>query len=291
LERLRGRKRGRLLSGSAANQARVSSFIDEVAAWADTQADVHAVLLVGSQARVDMPADDFSDVDLALFVDDPERYLCDGAWVRSFGEPLLTFLEPTAVAGFEERRVLFHDGLEVDFSVLPAVAAKAPPAEAQAVLGRGFSVLYDDLGLALSEAAGAAPTSPPDQAALEQLSNDFWYHVLWGAKKLRRGELLVAKQVCDGYLTQRLVELVRWLAQDEDTWHGYRFFERWAGEATVKALRPTFARYDAADIARAFRAKALLFGELEENLVKQFGLVEPVDRGEIIRRLDALIAP
>ncbi|HET6642122.1 MAG TPA: aminoglycoside 6-adenylyltransferase [Gaiellaceae bacterium] len=87
----------------------MNSFLDEVAAWADAQGDVHAVLLIGSQARVDTPADDFSDVDLALFVDDPERYLRDVAWLRSFGEPLLTFLEPTAVAGFEERRVLFQD--------------------------------------------------------------------------------------------------------------------------------------------------------------------------------------
>jgi len=43
----------------------VSSFIDEVAAWADAQADVHAVLLVGSQARVDTPADDRLDVLIA----------------------------------------------------------------------------------------------------------------------------------------------------------------------------------------------------------------------------------
>jgi aminoglycoside 6-adenylyltransferase len=57
---------------------RVSAFLDEVAAWASAQVDVRAVFLVGSQARVDMAADDFSDVDLGLFVDDPERYLRDG---------------------------------------------------------------------------------------------------------------------------------------------------------------------------------------------------------------------
>jgi aminoglycoside 6-adenylyltransferase len=281
LERLRSRERGRVLSASA--------FLDEVAAWAEARPDVHAVLLVGSQARVDMPADEFSDIDLALFVDDPERYLRDVAWVRSFGEPLLMFLEPTAVAGFEERRVLFHDGLEVDFSILPTVAAKAAPVEAQAVLGRGFSVVYDDLGLTVPEPAAAAPAPPPTQPQLDQLSNDFWHHVLWGAKKLRRGELLVAKQVCDCYLTGRIVELVRWRAKDQDTWHGYRFFERWAGEATLEALQPTFARYDAADLARALRAKALLFGELEQDVAERFGLVVPVDRSELIRRIDAVL--
>jgi aminoglycoside 6-adenylyltransferase len=268
---------------------RVSSLLDEVAAWAGTQADVRAVFLVGSQARADAPADEFSDVDLGLFVDDPERYLRDGAWVRSFGEPLLTLLEPTAVGGFEERRVLFQDGLEVDFSILPAAIAKAPPAEADAVLGRGFRVVYDDIGLDDLEPAGTPPTAPPTQAALEQLSNDFWYHVLWGAKKLRRGELLVASQVCNCYLTGLLVELVRWWAHDRDTWHGYRFFERWAGGEVAEALAPTLAQYEAADIARALRAKGELFGRLEDDVVQRFDLVDTVDRSEVMRRLDALL--
>jgi aminoglycoside 6-adenylyltransferase len=267
----------------------VRAFLDQVAGWSKAQADVHAVLLVGSQARIDAPADALSDVDLALFVDDPVRYLRDSAWVRSFGEPLLTFLEPTAVGGFEERRVLFRDGLEVDFSILPAAVATAPPPEAQAVLARGFSILYDGIGLPAPETAAITPRPRPSQERLDQLSNDFWYHVLWGAKKLRRGELLLAKQLCDCYLTERIVELVRWRARDEDTWHGYRFFERWAGEQTLDALRPTFAQYDAADIGRGLRAKGELFGELAHDVAQRFRLVEPVDRSEILRRMDELL--
>jgi aminoglycoside 6-adenylyltransferase len=269
---------------------KIRAFLDDLARWARSQADIRAVLLVGSQARVDSPADDLSDVDLALFVDDPERYLRDAGWVRSFGEPLLTFLEPTAVGGFEERRVLFRDGLEVDFSILPAVIAKEPPPEAEAVLVRGFSILYDGIGLPTLEPADIAPSRPPTQELLDHLSNDFWYHLLWGAKKLRRGELLLAKQVCDCYLTERIVQLVRWRAYDQDTWHGYRFFERWAGEQTAQALGPTFAQYDAADIGRALRAKGELFGELERGVAQRFGLVEPVDPAEVLRRLGALLA-
>jgi aminoglycoside 6-adenylyltransferase len=268
----------------------VSGFLDDVAAWARAPHDLRAVLLVGSQARVDSPADDVSDVDLVLFVDDPERYLHDTGWLESFGEPLLTFLEPTAVGGFEERRVLFRDGLEVDFAILPAPVATAPPPEAQAVLARGFSILYDGIGLAAWEATGLTASPPPTQERLDHLSNDFWYHLLWGAKKLQRGEVLLAKQACDCYLTERIVQLVRWRAHEQDTWHGYRFFERWAGEQTREALGPTFAQYDAADIGRALRAKGELFGELEHDVAQRFGLVEPVDRGEILRRLDVLLA-
>jgi hypothetical protein len=93
--------------------------------------------------------------------------------VRSFGEPLLTLLEPTAVGGSEKRRVLFQDRLEVDFSILPAAVAKTPPPDAHVVLGCRFRVLYDDIGLGDLEPADTPPASPPTQASLEQLSNDF----------------------------------------------------------------------------------------------------------------------
>jgi aminoglycoside 6-adenylyltransferase len=267
---------------------RVSAFLDEVTIWARSRDDVHAALLVGSQARPETPADELSDVDLVLFVSEPERYLGDTTWLGAFGEPLLTFVEPTAVGGFEERRVLFRDGLEVDFSLLPATAAGALPPDAEGALAPGFSVLHDELGLDL-EPPAVTPTPPPSQAALDRVSNDFWYHLLWAAKKLRRGEVLLAKQACDCYLTALLVELLRW--RSEDAWHRYRFFERWAGEGIPEALQQTFARYEADDIARALRAKGELFGELEHELAQRFGLDEPVDRGEVLRRLEALLSP
>ncbi len=219
----------------------VSAFLKNVAAWAGEQLDVHAVVLIGSQARVDTPADEVSDVDLALFVEEPARYLCDGDWLRRFGQPLLTFREPTAVGSFEERRVLYRDGLEVDFAILPAGVAAALPREAGAVLARGFRVLYDDgIGTDTLRPSSLEPEAPT-QAEFDQLANDFWYHVLWAAKKLWRGEVLVAKQVCDCRLTAQVVELARWRSHGRDTWHGDRFFERGADAELVEALRPRAA--------------------------------------------------
>lgn len=265
------------------------AFLAELATWASEQDDVRAVLLLGSQARVDEPADEVSDVDVVLFVAEPARYLRDDAWVERFGEPLLTFVEPTAVGGFEERRVLFRDGLEVDFALPPAAAAGEIPPDAREVFARGFLVLYDDgVGLEPPElAASAAP--PPTQAELDQLANDFWYHLLWAAKKLWRGEVLLAKQVCDGGLKWPLVELARWRAHGADTWHDFRFFERWAGDDLVEALGQTFASYDAEDVARALRATGDLFARLEDEVASRFGLTPSADRDEIFRRLEALL--
>jgi aminoglycoside 6-adenylyltransferase len=267
---------------------RVAAFLDELAAWAREQIDVRAAVLLGSQARVDSAADRFSDVDVVLFADDPARYLDDTRWLQRFGDPLLTFLEPTPVGGFVERRVLFRDGLEVDFSVPPAAALEALPLDAGPVFARGFRILYDD-GRTLDFPEGEiAEPAPPTQAELDRLANDFWYRLLWAAKKVARGEVLLAKQVCDCFLTGHLVQLARWRAQGVDTWHGLRFFERWAGEEVVDALGRTFAMYDADDIRRALRATAELFGRLEDDVARRFALASPVDRAEILARFEAL---
>jgi len=271
-------------------EAQVTQFLDEVSRWAAARPDVRGAVLLGSQARVDAPADPVSDVDVTLFVDDPASYLDDVTWIRYFGEPLLSFREPTAIGGFEERRVLFRDGLEVDFAIVPAaaVAAEIPP-EADAVFTRGFRVLYAD-GISFPEReASSIETPPPAQEQFDQIVNDFWYHLLWSAKKLWRGEVLVAKQACDGWLTGRLVELARWRSGEADTWHGSRFFERWAGRDLVEALGPTFARYEAEDVARALRAKAELFGQVEDEVAARHDLVVPEDRAELLRRLEALL--
>ena len=148
---------------------------------------MHAALLIGSYARVDVPADQWSDIDIILVVDDPEPYAAGADWLGVFGQPLLTFLEPTAVGAFVERRVLFQAGQEVDFALLPLAAVEhlAEQAALAAVLGRGFRVLVDKAGLepALRRAASAPPPSgQPTPAAFAQLTHDFWYHALWAAK-------------------------------------------------------------------------------------------------------------
>jgi aminoglycoside 6-adenylyltransferase len=240
-------------------------------------------VLLGSQARTESPADELSDVDVVLHADEPDRYLGDGEWLRRFGEPLLTFVERTPVGGFAERRVLYRDGVEADFTVVP-VGAAIPP-DAAAVFARGFLVLYDDGAGLEPPLAATTARPPPTQAEFDQLTNDFWYHLLWASKKLRRGEVLLAKQACDCWLTGLLVELARWRAHGTDTWHGLRFFERWAGRDVLEALAPTFAAYDAEDVARALRATAELFAKLEDEVAGRFELTQAIDRREVLTRL------
>jgi aminoglycoside 6-adenylyltransferase len=265
----------------------VEAFLEEVANWAHERKGVRAAVLLGSQARAALPADEFSDVDLLLVVDDPAPFLEFSDWLEPFGEPLLTFVEGTAVGAERERRVLFRSGLEVDFSVVTPTGfgtlARLP--EAAGVVARGYRVLYDEVGLSDELADAAKGTVAPEEVDLGRLSQDFWYHALWAAKKLRRGEIYVAKQACDCYLKALLITVLAAREHGRDTWHRGRFLERWAAPEDLAEFRGAFALYDEADVARAIRATADLF----ERVQLELGC--SADHAEVRRRLDELLEP
>jgi aminoglycoside 6-adenylyltransferase len=245
---------------------------------------------VGSRARSDIPADEFSDHDLVLFVRDPAPLLEEDAWVERFGSPKLTFQEPTAVGDQRELRVLYSDGSDVDFAIVPLEFLEHEAVALVAV--RGARILVDKDGeLERRLAAIPPPQAPgqPDPAEFRNVSSDFWYHAVWGARKLRRGELLVAKGCIDGHLKALLLQLLEWHARatdpHADTWHRGRFFERWADPGAVTALRGAYGGYEEADLARALSATMDLFARVERETAELLGLQRPAEGAAFARAL------
>lgn|GEM_PF-413495 len=265
--------------------------------WARQRDDVRALLVVGSQARANVPADRWSDLDLVLIVDDPEPYAEDPSWVREFGQPVLTFLEDTPV-GQRERRVLYESGEDVDFPLFPVTALELLEQSENAahLLARGYRVLIDRIGLAERLARVAAAVErprPPTQRDFTQLASDFWYHALWAAKKLRRGEVFTAKGCLDGYMKDRLVTLLEWHARaidaSVDTWHDGRFLERWADPGALAALERAFAHYDVRDVARALWETIDLWQGLEEETASRLGFELALDHPDLRRRVAEVV--
>jgi aminoglycoside 6-adenylyltransferase len=226
--------------------------------WADERDDVKALLLVGSRTRTVTPADRWSDLDLIFLLDDPAPYTEDSSWVHEFGAPLVTFLEAT-LDGHWERRVLYETGEDVDFVLFPASITDRLEGSSGAaeLLARGYRVLVDRVGLEETFARLAAKPAAPDtptQRELTELASDFWYHGLWTAKKLRRGEVFTALDCLDGYMKARLVTVMAWHARavdpSVDTWHAGRFLERWADPGALAKLETAYAQYSVRDVAR-----------------------------------------
>jgi aminoglycoside 6-adenylyltransferase len=207
-----------------------------------------------------------------MFASDPEPYWTTTDWLHHIGTPWLTFVEPTPDGRGFERRVLFEGGLDVDFVPDPIAGLYAMldhdlPPDAADTIRRGVWFLVDKEGLSqrLQDVEiDPPPYCPPTESEFLNLVNDFWYHTVWAAKHLRRGELWLAKSCCDGYLKNLLRQMMEWHAraskgEGTDTWMRGRFLEEWADARVVGFLPHVYAHYDDRDVWRALLATMELF--------------------------------
>jgi aminoglycoside 6-adenylyltransferase len=277
-------------------------LIQNFVRWAQGQEDIRLAFILGSRARVDHPADEWSDLDLAVAATDIRPYLEQADWVANIGRPRLTFIEVTGDDRSMERRVLFDGGLDVDFALLPLesirqIARGRPDPGTVDLFHRGVRVLIDKDGLLPDPGAIAAawqPPAPPAETEFLQVVKDFWYHAVWTAKHLRRGELWWGKECCDGHLKGLLRRMLEWHARarqgpGHDTWLRGRFLEEWADPRAVQALPDIYAHYVEPDVWRALSATLDLFRWVCEETAQSLGYSLPQDGIEystqLVRRL------
>ncbi|MFH1879364.1 MAG: aminoglycoside 6-adenylyltransferase [Bacillota bacterium] len=259
------------------------SILDSIVRFARTSDKVTALILIGSQARTEMKADEYSDTDVIMVVRDAGYFLRADSWLSEIGRVHLSFTEPT-LDGQRERRVLFDGAQDVDFVIMDesAAAHALENGEAAFILGRGYRVLVDKRGFTMPPIASAPPTAfaPASEAVFLNAVHDFWYHTVWAAKKLLRRELWTAKFCVDGYLKQKLLWMIEQhehtvRRSGRDTWYGGRFIERWADKDVLRDLRETFAHYDRADIARALTETMKLYRRLAQEAATACGFPYP----------------
>lgn len=261
--------------------------------WAKLQTDIRAVALIGSAARLDHPADEWSDYDLLVVASDPQTYLASTEWLTQFGCVWCTFLENASTGEAIERRVLFERGVDIDFIIVSADDALLNFQNTPMIIEisqRGRRVLWDRDNILSeippSQRSTQAVHLPSRQQFLDNI-NDFWFHVAWTAKKLRRGELWIAKKCCDTYLKDLLLRMMEWEAQSVnsgmiDTWFGGRFLEQWALPTTVEELQQVFAYYDASDIWRALEVTAKVFRRIAQETAIRLGYTYPRESDEYV---------
>ena len=267
-----------------------------VAEWAQEREDVRAAVVVGSQARENTPADRWSDLDIALFVDDPAAFTGESDWVRTFGRPVLTFLEPTAVGSRMERRVLYADGSDVDFSLVEASGWESLAVEAAGVIGRGYRVLHDEIGVTEALAAIEPPAAAalPDARGVRRARER-----LLVPRALDREEAPPGRGVHGDPVPRRIHEgaarhaarVARARRSTRRPTPGTAAGSSSAGPipGALSALEKAYAHYDLRDVARALWETIDLWQGLEEETGKRLGLDSGLDHADLRRRIDEVV--
>ena len=274
--------------------------------WAKTQDHIRIAIVVGSYGRTSTPADKWSDLDIVIYSTEPRTLIDTTEWVSEFGNPVITFIEPTAAGSNEsyERRVLYDNGLDVDFAVDPFHLVSEVKKqgvtpelvrELANVIGRGVRILIDKDNLMAEflkeyKTIELSPPNPPTEHEYLERVNDFWYHTVWTAKKLRRGELWEGKACVDSFMKGRcLLPMMEWHAritqgQKHDTWFRGRFMERWADPRIIAELRGAFAHYDEDDVWQALASTMQLFRWIAKEVAEKLDYTYPQDADQFASR-------
>jgi aminoglycoside 6-adenylyltransferase len=261
--------------------------LSEVIQWANADDNIRAVVLTGSMAHGVEQTDEWSDLDIELYVIDPGRLLDDDSWYATFGKVLAVEALPNP--GEHPTRLLYLVGGKIDFTVAPATSLGTTR------YVRPFRVLIDKDKKAVDLAVASLVTArPPTPADLLECMNFFYAAALMCAKAIVRGELWAAT-IRDRDLKEQLLAMIEWdqkarYGSDYDTWYDGKYLRKWADPDVQHALASCWARFDAVDMCRALIASLDLF----ETLADRVSSADPpiafdvsAARAEVLRILES----
>jgi len=263
-------------------------LLDAIVSFAEHSDSVAALILIGSRARKQRHADEYSDIDVLMVVDEPDRFLSSDEWLSGIGTPHVSFIE-TTFDGDQERRILFDNASDVDFVFISRQHAKQVVESnvGMDILSRGFRVLVNKTDLRIPPLTDPCDQGypVPGEDEYKNTVHDFWYHTVWTTKKLLRKELWAAKFCVDNYMKWKLLWMIEQYehaihGQSYHTWYGGRFVDSWAEPDVAERLRKTFAHYDAKDMAAALWETMNLFRDLSKEVSNVYGLEYPAHADE-----------
>ena len=197
--------------------------------WAESRAEIRAVLLTSTRAVPGAHVDALSDHDVILIVRSLQPFVEHRTWINDFGDVLVAYWDPVHPDPDHDIEIIanvtqYASGLKIDFTLWPVslfekiVAALALPAE----LDAGYRVLLDKDGLTESMLSPTGEAYTPRLPTLEAYLtwiNDFFSDAPYVAKCLWRGELLPVKWCLDYDMKHiYLRQLLEWRAEMDHDW-------------------------------------------------------------------------
>jgi len=267
---------------------------DRLSKWAHAQADIKALVQIGSRVQAGAVVDKWSDFDYQLITSEPVRYL-DGAFAAQLG-PSWAVGARRAFGNAVKVSAVYEDALEADFVILRHWEVRIATAALRWAqterwwplpLRQGTRDLRRVAGLGWKVIKGGPPWEDryrrltPFRAALTQkefasLCGEFWSQLVWVRKKIQRGEFLAAQRAFHGVLLEHVFRL--WeeetLQAGRAAWPEARRAEQWLLPDKLQRARiPVLP--DGATLVAACQRITALFVEASEFVSRRNGWFSP----------------
>lgn len=220
--------------------------IEKLKNWVLENNAVRAMVLTGSRANPDACVDDFSDYDIALYVEDMRQFMND-EWLKIFGNVMIRWPlkpMPTLNKDWITRLILFENRIRIDFQI--TAGKELDPSS----YDDGYKVLVDKDGLTKNL---TKPTfskfkiKKPSREEFENLVNAFFWNTTYVAKNLSRDELYYARYMLDNVLRfDDLQKMIEWYITMQHDWSIStgkcgRLFKHYLSPEIWKRLEKTYS--------------------------------------------------
>lgn len=222
-------------------------------------------------------ADEWSDVDVALFIRDDElaAFECDWReWAAGLGPLLLAYVghygHPWTVYAAEPVPLRVDFDLHAESTIPNLKTWPNSPTSAAAMLW------YDGTGgklrAAVEDIVGQSLAPLDLTREFAQLSGDFWYFLLYCHCKLQRDEVWLARQTFHREVLEHLLRLVRMEAGAFDHWrgsHAAKDIEVRASPQRLRQVNACIPGSETGDLQAAFAAAHSLGIEVCRSVAAQ----------------------
>jgi aminoglycoside 6-adenylyltransferase len=238
-------------------------------------------------AAADAAVDEWSDLDVRLYVVDAEQLLRRRAWFEQFGDVLV--VEALANPGWHPTRLVHCVDAKIVFMIAPTAAL-----EGRKRFGRAVSVLVDKDGLTEGIGQGEpARVSLPDEAEFLTCVNEFYAPALRHARMLVRDEPIKAK-VRDWDMKTCLFTMIAWdhvarFGDDRDVRPFGTAFPRWADRDLVRELDRCWSGLDLDAAQQASAATIALFRTSADRVAVAAGLAA-FDATAVLQEIERILS-
>jgi aminoglycoside 6-adenylyltransferase len=261
--------------------------IEHLKSWCRQEKDIQAALILGSQVRKSNAGDEWSDLDLLLFVDEPEKFVQSGEWFKFLGETLCLKIEETNLdwihLTWRVVRILFTDNRCIDFSIIPYNRIDDALAINAEIHAHGYEVLYDAFGNLVASKIEATlgdlkelQPEYPTENEIVRLVQRLMFQLIYAGKKIKRNELWVAVSCINQSINQDLLQLIEHHAaltpqKPQQIAYEGRFLEQRISGKVRGKLPYCFAEYDSQHAAQTIGCLIDIISELSKDISDERG--------------------